>query len=259
MNVSKTRQYPPQTGPYAVKVKNGAGWRGHDTARLHISVGGLGHEGEKFAATAEWVRHRFSRTIVCVNDTLQRFNVMFEEGKDEDTARRICAEEGAAWIRRNLDALNRLPGLEVHRWDGWRADPGYSAVDGLTARLRAAVPALDAAIAADIEEMWTRRQRQQPHTYRDRRKAGFTALGNRYIEEELDRFAVIARRARAVDIYPGSFLRVWGADDPLPGAEAITGGTFTRIDFRRQAAASPIGVDSGQAPRRPFFPESRFG
>ena len=78
MSGSKATQYPPQDGAYAVKVKNGAGWNAFDTARLQISVGQPYHEGDKLAATADWVRHRFGRVIVCVNDTLQRFNHAFQ-------------------------------------------------------------------------------------------------------------------------------------------------------------------------------------
>jgi len=62
--------YPPQTGEYKVMVKSGAAWRDYDTARLEISVGQPYHEGAKFEATVDWVKHRFSHSIVSVNDTL---------------------------------------------------------------------------------------------------------------------------------------------------------------------------------------------
>ena len=242
MSISNDNPYPAQTGPYRVVVKGGGGrWKDFDTVRLEISVGGENHEGEKFAATVEWVRRRFSRSIVCVNDTLQRFNRMFEDGLSEDEARAHCAEEGRAWVRRNHAALRRLPGMELHHWDDWMAAPGFAAVNGLTDRLRGVVPALDAAIAADIDDMWRRRQRRMPGLYADHRRAEFSALADRYIAEEIDRFAVILPRDQAVDLYPGSILRVWQLMDgvSLPGTACLTGGTFTRIDFRRREPHRP--------------------
>ena len=255
MSISNDNQYPPQTGSYRVVVIGGGGrWKKFTTVRLEISVGGRNHEGEKFAATAEWIRHRFTRSIVCVNDTLQRFTRMFEDGLGEDEARALCAQEGVAWVERNRAALRRLPKAELHHWDDWTAGPGFAAVDGLTERLRAVVPAVDAAIAADVEDMWARRQRQQPGIYRDHRKAEFAALADRYIAEETDRFAVILPDARAVDIYPGSLLRIWELMDDgvqLPGAEPLTGGAFTRIEFRRQEPRPATGAEPGYGPPAP--------
>lgn len=241
MNGSKARKYPPQSGLYRVIVKNGAKWREFDTVRLEISVGGPNHEGNKLAATAAWVRARFSRTIVCVNDTLQRFNLVFEQGLSEAEAYDRTAEEGVLWVARNRAALDVLPGLEVHHWDDWKADPGFAAVDGLTHQLRLEIPALDTAIKEDAEAIWVRRQRQSPDIYRPGLKDEFTALSDRYIEEELDRFAVILPRARAVDLYPGSLLHVWSLlEQFFPGTEGLVRGTFTQIDFRRNP--SPVAV-----------------
>jgi hypothetical protein len=94
--MSGSRQYPPQTGAYAVKPKGGADWQRFDTVRLEISVGQQYHEGQKMAATLAWARTRFRGVAVLVNDTLQRFNLMFDKGLSEAEAFRRTQADGAA-------------------------------------------------------------------------------------------------------------------------------------------------------------------
>jgi hypothetical protein len=119
--------YPPQTGAYKVVVKSGAAWRDYDTARLEISVGQPYHEGAKFEATVDWVKHRFSHVIVSVNDILQRFNLMFERGLSESRAMSVARHAGSEWIRQQRPVLLRLPGYELCRWNEWLSHPGFSA------------------------------------------------------------------------------------------------------------------------------------
>src|SRR5688572_6281343 len=93
------KQYPAQTGSYAVKVKNGRGWHAYDVARLPISVGQSYHEGEKFKATLRWLQPRFKKIVICVNDTLQRHN--FSNISDNEAFFKAEAA-GREWIERNI-------------------------------------------------------------------------------------------------------------------------------------------------------------
>jgi hypothetical protein len=200
----KHSAYPPQTGPYIVKVKNGARWKSYQAARLQISVGGERHEGEKFEATIEWVRHRFDKAIVCVNDTLQRFNFM-NDGHDECAAYKKSLRAGDAWLARHETTLSRLPGLEVYRWDDWKGDDfiaRHEQVLDLYRRDRG----FQEAIADGIKN----------------------SLSKDYLLEEIAVFSLMHEQCKAVDIYPGT----------LPKAMSIFKGEHTtRIDFARKKAA----------------------
>jgi len=108
MSGSKAKQYPPQTGAYAVKVKTGAGWQEFDTARLQLSAGQPYHEAEKLRATFNWVGQRFEKVIICANDTLQRFNHEMD-GLTPSEAFSKAESDGREWIERNISSIRSLP------------------------------------------------------------------------------------------------------------------------------------------------------
>lgn len=207
--------YPPQTGEYVVKVKNGAGWRAYDTCRLQISVGKERHEGAKFEATVDWCRHRFARVIVCVNDTLQRFNDR-AYGADPAAAYQKALQAGDGWLLRNGRLLE---GCAVHRWDEWLARPGF------------------APLHKDIRDYYAARA--------DFREAVAEARKNdlspEYLLEEIAVFLLMDREGATVDVYPGT----------LPRAIAMMRDTHTtRIDFSRRDNAAGIMIANDRAGQR---------
>ena len=111
--VHDEKHYPPQTGRYKVKVKNGSDWRKHRHCRLQVSVGQESHEDDKFKATMGWVSDRFtvdksSRIYICINDKLQRWNFMFNEGLTEEEATVKANELGSTWMERNGAAYRQV-------------------------------------------------------------------------------------------------------------------------------------------------------
>lgn len=200
--MSASRQFPPQTGPYHLQVKNGAGWHDFDTARLQISVGQEYHEDGKLQATVDWINHRFDRAIVCVNDTLQRHNLMFE-GLPESRALRCCLEQGEQWIERNRAILRGLPRLEIHRFDDWRRQPAFASELDRLRRLHASERSFRAAVDDEIRSFWQRRNRDGglSETYRF---AAFAQHSTNYLLEETAACFVMFEQDRAVDIYPVS-------------------------------------------------------
>jgi tRNA-dependent cyclodipeptide synthase len=245
--------YPPQTGAYKVTVKSGAAWRNYDTARLEISVGQPYHEGAKFEATVEWVRHRFSQVIVSVNDTLQRFNLMFERGLSENRAMAVARHAGSEWIQRQRPALARLPGCAISRWNEWLSHPDFAAVLAQTGALYETHHGFRDAVCANIGALWSRK-RGSSSVYAEENFAQFFALSQQYILEETAVFSLMFRERPAVDIYPGTLLFMWGvfAHGAVPGApEGLDKGCFTRIDFRRNTTPQrPEGVQKAPPPPR---------
>ena len=234
MSGSRAQQYPPQDGAYAVKVKNGAGWRAFDTARLQISVGQPYHENDKFEATLDWCRHRFEHVIVCINDTLQSYNHQFDRMSPRDAYAKARAD-GDAWLERNQPMIERLPSHEIHRWDDWKVWPYFARSMHQTMQLAKTNSEFRDALHQNIKDFWARKLRKDGLT-EQYRFPEFARLSERYLIEETAIFSQMFKAAHAVDVYPGSVLLpcVLFAGRQVPGApEGLELGAFTRIDFAR--------------------------
>ncbi|MCF6254664.1 MAG: tRNA-dependent cyclodipeptide synthase, partial [Thiomicrorhabdus sp.] len=221
-------QYPPQTGAYAVKVKNGAGWTGFGAARFHISVGQPYHEGEKFKATMAWASQRFEKVIICVNDTLQRHNLIFD-GMDEVDAFDLAEVDGREWVERNLKSIRQLPNFEIRRWEEWRTNPDYHGKISEITELHRKDRSFREEIDNEVLTFWQRRQKRTGLAD-EYRFADFQKNSTNYLLEECAVFSLMFKHDCAVDIYPGSTLLpcvLFKNEDAL-GVEA-----FTRIDFSR--------------------------
>lgn len=227
------KQYPPQTGLYKVKVKNKTPNMVNDNGvlRLEISVGQPYHEGEKFRCTIDWAKHRYGKVIVLVNDSLQRFNYMFEEGLLEKEAHQKASREGTQWIARNMSAIATLPNFEIYRWDAWKRSENYFSDLNKVRALYNKNLEFKAAIDEAIEEIWARKNLSEE------RKQEFFALSKDYLLEETAAFSIIYNTFKGVSAYPGSFQEMWkmfinqdvsGAPDGLKYAHCL------RIDFSKR-------------------------
>ncbi len=235
MSGSRYAAMPPQTGEYAVRVKNGAGWRAYEAARLQISVGMPYHEGEKFLAVAAWTAKRFDRVIVCVNDTLQRFNFLYENpGMAEDEAARLMLRAGREWVERNIRAMEFLPGLSLYRWDEWKKIPGYAAHKQAIDGLYDSNPDFRKALDDNVREHWQRQLKNNA--------AGadsfhsFARWSTQYLLEETAVFGIMYAQDRAADIYPGTLLApvdFLQENDSAGTLSLYKNSHHTRIDFAR--------------------------
>lgn len=216
---------------YTVKVKNGAGWRAYNIARLQISVGQAYHEGEKFLATLNWTDERFEKVIICVNDTLQRHNYEFAGHTPED-AFKISEAAGRDWIERNYTRIKEeLSNYEIIRWEQWKADPAYEYGMDLMRRLYSDNNIIRQDVEKEVDSFWKRALKRGDAPPASRYKE-FKEHSLSYLLEECAIFQLMFARDNAVDIYPGSTLL------PCKLKSAVDLGVrgYTRIDFRRKAA-----------------------
>ncbi len=233
--------FPPQTGAYAVKVKNGAGWREFDVARLQISVGQPYHEGDKLAATLDWLRHRFQHVIVCINDTLQSSNLQFEEQLPARHAFTKASDAGADWIARNRSLVAQLPSFELHRWEDWKTSPDFANSMSRTMQMYQTNHEFRDAVQTDIENRWQRRMCNSSSTG-SKDFAEFKRFSEHYLLEETAVFSLMYARDRAVDVYPGTALlpcTVFQGREIQGAPEGLGRGAFTRIDFARRKTPTP--------------------
>lgn len=216
---------------YKVKVKNGAGWRAFDTARIHISVGQQYHEGEKFKATVDWAKDRFERVIICVNDTLQRHNM--EEIMTPAEAFLAAEAAGREWIERNISQIRRLPRYEIKRWEEWRSHADYQ--DELDRMVNAYHnnPAFTRQVEEEVQAFWDRHKKHDPALSEDG-FAAFRTHSTTYLLEECAAFQIMFCRNKGVDIYPGSTL----LPCKISNISGLGDRGYTRIDFSRIEAAS---------------------
>lgn len=226
-------QYPPQTGLYAVKVKEGDDWKKHSVCRLHVSVGQPYHEGAKFQATMAWALVRFSRVVVCVNDTLQATNMMFEQALSRTDSYLAAMEAGSEWIGRNQDVLD---GAEIKRWDEWKSWPVYGEALRDVVQTYKSTPMFKDAVDQTAMGFWIKRRDNHP-AYKDERLAEFMTLSRDYLLEEIAVICRMIEQERAIDIYPGTMLPVFDlmkrSDAPVM-RKSLMERDFARIDFSRR-------------------------
>ncbi len=169
---------------YKVKPLKKGGDQSLSTARLDISVGMEYHEGAKLEATVEWAKSRYQSVIISVADTLQRYNL------NGDYALSLAL--GDEWIERNQDIIK---GCIIQRWDDVINHPYYDI------RRVQALYLSNRAFRLLIEDQINSLKFQKTS-----REASVE-----YLLEEIAGFAVLFRTQPAIDIYPGSFLKLWEA------------------------------------------------
>lgn len=185
------------------KVKSGAAWKHYDTARLQISVGQAYHEGAALTSTLNWVNENFRSTIICVNDTLQKYNMEFD-GFDSDLAKSYVEKAGEEWIKRNSKVLNTLSDVKIYRWSKWLNHPDFGKKMDFINALYQSSQAFRNITEKEIKSFWLRKQKRE--NLSESRFHEFYKYSLAYLKEECAAFLLMFDEAEAADIYPGSSL-----------------------------------------------------
>lgn len=239
------KDYPPQTGQYKIKTNSEQStdaWSAFKKARCQISVGQGYHEGAKLKAMIDWCANRFPKGVkICVNDTLQRFNLMFEGCLTEDDAYSESLLEGEKWVKRNEMLWEDQDHIEPIRWDEWLNDE-YESERLKTDFLYSANPIFAQAINKNVMQIWNRRKNAKPDLYIPDNFARFAALSRQYLLEEITVFSIMFDRQEAIDIYPGTTIfaaTVFQGQDVANAPAGLGKGHFCRIDFKRNGNYQP--------------------
>lgn len=236
MNASKKKiQYPPQTGPYKVMVKDKNNWSGHHTARLQISLGNPKQDGVKMRAMTEWAAARFDKVIFVVSDTLQRHNIALRHGVSLEDAHGLALTQGHEWMSRNKAAIDLVPRRVVTVWDDWLSHTDYASTRLEINALYHQNAAFKEAVVAKARQFSARHDPQ----------FGEAALQTsiKYILEEVAAFAIMFRETPAADFYAGTWLReIFAVLVTLPLSDLLRGFAkvdFAEVDFTRNGAVLP--------------------
>jgi tRNA-dependent cyclodipeptide synthase len=246
MNVSNKKkiQYPPQTGPYKVCVKDKNTWSDHHTARLQISLGNPKQDGIKMLTLTQWAAARFDKVIFIVSDTLQRHNLALRHGISLADAHDLALTQGHEWMARNKDAINSVPNRVVTVWDEWLARPAFAATRQEIDAVYDSNAAFKEAVVAKARQFSSRHDPQY----------GEAALETsiEYILEEMAAFGIMFKETQAADFYAGTWLReIFSVLAPLPLPELLNGFAkvdFAEVDFARNgnSISSPPGDNNNR-------------
>lgn len=213
---------------YKVVSKSGAAWRSFKKARLQVSVGQSKHSGEKFQSTLVWADKNFHEIMICVNDTLQRFNLMADEINESD-AYNISFECGEQWIKDNLGILQSLQSkkITVSRWNEWLAHPDFR--DNLSAVNQQYEKNLvfKNAVDSDINRFADKKNPKNISLFKE--------YSRRYLLEESAVFAIMSQIGSALDIYPGSEINTTkiAREHQIDFPKGLGSRNYMRIDFRK--------------------------
>lgn len=234
MNAFKQIQYPPQTGPYKVFVKDKGLWKTHHDARLQISVGNPKHDGNKFFALAEWAAARFDHVTLIVSDTLQRHNIGFHGNYDEQRAYEVSLAQGDYWLSQNREALDVLPNKTVTRWNDWLNHPEYIAAHTVLKSLYENREDVRNAIKKKAQDFSERHIGSLAKEFSSER---LMETSVNYILEEVAAFSLMFRTTKAIDIYPGAWFKdifdVLKEIETEPLLSGFQSAECLRVDFVR--------------------------
>ncbi|NCO04435.1 MAG: tRNA-dependent cyclodipeptide synthase [Alphaproteobacteria bacterium] len=218
----------------SVKVKRADGYKDHKTARFHISVGKPNHEHPKFKATMQWAMDNFDRIIICVNDTLQRHNYLFE-GETPKEAYAHARRLGDEWIKRNINiGMRQSDRFEVKRWSDWTSRDEYLVHRDRVADIHRNDSSVSQAVEEEVKSFWSRMQKREGISG-DFDFGKFQQYSTDYLLEECAAFSIMFEDELAADVYPGSSLLPCTLFKP---EEQKTSGSkygFTRIEFREES------------------------
>ena len=223
----------------SVKVKRADGYKDHSTARFHISVGKENHEHPKFKATMAWAMDNFDRIIICVNDTLQRHNFLFE-GETPQSAYEHARRAGDEWVKRNINfGMQQSSRFEVKRWSDWITREEFAVKRDEVLQAIRDNAWMEEAIEKEIESFW-KRAKKRGSISGDFDFAKFQIHSREYLLEECAAFSIMFDEDVAADVYPGSSLLPCTLFKPAEQKSAGTNYGFTRIEFKDEQSSKSV-------------------
>jgi tRNA-dependent cyclodipeptide synthase len=230
----------PEPVLYRVRVNSCPDWVAYTTCTLGISVGQPYHEGDKFAATVEWVARHFEHVRVDVSDTLQRHRLT-GEGVPAEEAARASLREGDRWIACAMPILGAYgKPYTIIRWNEWLRHGEFPAVHAAYGRLAQTDAVLSTAIAADIDGFIAR---QVKHGGGLTDMSAVRAASRAYLIEELAVITLQGRAQVSARIYPGPELASFRAIRSGRVIGAPTGlerDYYARVNLDRRKAPAPL-------------------
>jgi tRNA-dependent cyclodipeptide synthase len=232
-NNSNNNQYPAQTGPYKVHVKDKARWQNHNVARLQISMDNLKHQGAKFAALTEWAANRFDKVIVIVSDTLNRHNIIQNYDMNDKLAYEVSKAIGDNWLEANQGALDNIPEdkIEIKRWDDYLQHEKFDDTRALLSDMYHMGDKGFKEAVCKKSDFFCQRNGQVGSAFA-------RMSSNAYILEELACFAIMFEEDKAIDWFEDIFEEIKKVNRSKL-LESFQSAECMRVDFTKNKSYRP--------------------
>ncbi len=92
-----------------------------------ISAGYEDIDGEELSSIFQILNKTFKSCVISVCDTLQKYNLVAQQGLSIEKAEKMALLFGDCWMKKNERIFNTLTiPYETVRWDSWLSNPLYS-------------------------------------------------------------------------------------------------------------------------------------
>lgn len=227
--------------PYKITVRKGLGpgnWQDFRKVIFEVSLDNKRYKGNAFFSILDWARTRFDTIHIIVCDTLQRYNICFDQKTSESDAKHLAKKKGDQWIQAAQPYFGEL-GLtpEITRWADWLSyNPTlYNEYHQALKNLYNTDQMIQKEINKICDNVWQRRKKQEnlnPALEKEFKNKVILP----YFFEETALSAVFIPIVKGVSAYPGSLPPLWnlfieGKVDTLKG---FRGHTFINLDLKRR-------------------------
>jgi tRNA-dependent cyclodipeptide synthase len=233
----KHKNFISQESPYKISVRKGIGnenWMDFSAVIFEISLDNKRYNGDYFFSILQWAQERFSEITIIICDTLQRYNIMYDQKVTEEEAFLLSRNLGKQWLCQNksiLDALKISP--HIFYWDNWLLHKNDLNNNQNTLNTLYANNVYFRNECDKIfENIWERFKKK--YTNNIIVKADIiNNLIKPYFFEETAITDIFLSRINGISAYPGSLHQVWDdfSSGKIDGLNGFKGRTFLSLNL----------------------------
>lgn len=165
-----------------------------------ISVGYEDIDGEELAAIFEGLNKSFKNCTISVCDTLQKYNLLAQDGLEMSLAEEKSLACGDSWLTKNKLIFNTLKiPYQIIRWNEWLSEASYAEKRGYINNFYQSDEGFREAILRTIEAYLTRLAKKRP--IQESEKQTFIAYSTEYLKEEAAVMLIQADKGYNFELY----------------------------------------------------------
>lgn len=201
---------------YKVKIKNKhslgpSNWKRLPKNIIMVSLDNRRSRELYLSSILEWSKKEFHSTHILLADTLQRYNISFENGIDIKSAKLEAYKRGNEWIKQSIHYLNNFSGVkEISRWDDWliKHDNTYKNNFKELLNLYKVNSFIREGVDLICNEVWERR-RKSLNLNLDMKEKYLADIILPYFLEETALLPIFLSKVNGVCCYPGKLPQFW--------------------------------------------------
>lgn len=211
------------------------------TAHIGISIDNPRHYGSRLETLLEWSVRRFSTIQINVIDSINSYNIQFNEGLSFNESLNKAHEKGKIWIEQNHEILKHYPSVSIFTYEDLKQPFSHASrmklLEGLYAQNIIFKNLIDAEIMAFV-----RRRQAHESFWTEEKIAKFSYFSRAYILDELALMSLLNETQNFIEIYAGRFLGILKNPDRLKVdnlPEGLKNYPLIEVDFIRRKNSAP--------------------